>query len=790
MMQFLRYCALALVSVCLILIALVISGLVPLDSVRRVMAKVPEMVRVTATAPVEQDKDAASVAVSNVATSQNEEDTSSAEVADQAGGQSDGSSDVAVVDQQSSTTDGADADTDTDADAAATDLPKDGDAKTEGGEVAATDVADSADSSGDATRLPRFDVLRVEQDGSIVVAGNAAPNSRVELRRGDGTIVGSTTANATGDFVIVPDAPITAGDHSLGLVVVGPNGSETASTELATVSVPKDGQGDVLAMVSEPGKPSRIISKPDTLATPDGDADQEDVAALTDQDASGGDAGKNQTSADATDTGNGDTASSGAATETSATNDKENATDSAASAGNSEPNSNAAEGDTGDQQVAAVDSDDAGDGSGASNVEAEEAAAAEEPRVRVEAVEVEADQIFIAGEASKGSVVRVYIDEQLVGEARGTSDNRFLVTQKFKLSPGQHRVRADTIDSATGKVIARAEVPLLHEPVEVADGSSSDASQLPENQDATTDQDNKPDVASVETDGDSATSKQAPQTTAQTAGQDEAAAPTSVAQADDGTKSTQDKTQPEQNAEGGSQTASNQPATQAQSDNQASGNEVVVEGENAQETSETVQTAASETSESATRSADASNKGTSASEEETSSAGTDVAALGDDEDAQDNQSQQSVSSRLSEGSEGTLSEAGSANAGAQKKTETNAQSQNTTTAQNQGTSPDQGTDSSATEVAVSEPISGDSETALSRQTEQPPGDLIRTGSSVIIKPGDSLWRISRRTYGRGIRYTTIYEANRDQIRNPHRIYIGQIFRIPDRPDEERVEADG
>jgi hypothetical protein len=48
---------------------------------------------------------------------------------------------------------------------------------------------------------------------------------------------------------------------------------------------------------------------------------------------------------------------------------------------------------------------------------------------------------------------------------------------------------------------------------------------------------------------------------------------------------------------------------------------------------------------------------------------------------------------------------------------------------------------------------------------------------VVIR-GDNLWQISRTTYGRGIRYTVIYKANRDQIRDPDLIYPGQIFVLP------------
>jgi nucleoid-associated protein YgaU len=50
--------------------------------------------------------------------------------------------------------------------------------------------------------------------------------------------------------------------------------------------------------------------------------------------------------------------------------------------------------------------------------------------------------------------------------------------------------------------------------------------------------------------------------------------------------------------------------------------------------------------------------------------------------------------------------------------------------------------------------------------------------SVIVQPGNSLWRIARRTYGNGVQFTVIYEANKDNIRNPDMIYPGQIFNLP------------
>lgn len=47
----------------------------------------------------------------------------------------------------------------------------------------------------------------------------------------------------------------------------------------------------------------------------------------------------------------------------------------------------------------------------------------------------------------------------------------------------------------------------------------------------------------------------------------------------------------------------------------------------------------------------------------------------------------------------------------------------------------------------------------------------------IVK-GDNLWNIARAHYGQGWQYTVIFNANKDQIRDPNLIYPGQIFSLP------------
>ncbi|MBD74532.1 MAG: hypothetical protein CMM96_03455 [Rickettsiales bacterium] len=50
--------------------------------------------------------------------------------------------------------------------------------------------------------------------------------------------------------------------------------------------------------------------------------------------------------------------------------------------------------------------------------------------------------------------------------------------------------------------------------------------------------------------------------------------------------------------------------------------------------------------------------------------------------------------------------------------------------------------------------------------------------TLVVKPGNSLWRISRKTLGGGILYTEIFKNNINIIQNPDLIYPGQVLKIP------------
>lgn len=63
-----------------------------------------------------------------------------------------------------------------------------------------------------------------------------------------------------------------------------------------------------------------------------------------------------------------------------------------------------------------------------------------------------------------------------------------------------------------------------------------------------------------------------------------------------------------------------------------------------------------------------------------------------------------------------------------------------------------------------------------RSAETSPAPV--SNQSYTVKKGDCLWNIAKKFYGKGSKYTVIYEANKDKIKNPNLIYTGQVLTIP------------
>lgn len=47
-----------------------------------------------------------------------------------------------------------------------------------------------------------------------------------------------------------------------------------------------------------------------------------------------------------------------------------------------------------------------------------------------------------------------------------------------------------------------------------------------------------------------------------------------------------------------------------------------------------------------------------------------------------------------------------------------------------------------------------------------------------VESGDTLWKIADQHYGDGSKYPQIFEANKPMLKDPDKIYPGQVLRIP------------
>ncbi|HYU12319.1 MAG TPA: LysM peptidoglycan-binding domain-containing protein [Stellaceae bacterium] len=122
-------------------------------------------------------------------------------------------------------------------------------------------------------RPPSFDIVKVDPSGQAVIAGRAAPGARVRVLDGD-TPIGEATADARGEWVVVPKAPLTPGERQLIIEATGRvTGAARRSDDVVALSVaPPDRKGASLAVLlpGDPDQPPRVLQRPDATAAAGG----------------------------------------------------------------------------------------------------------------------------------------------------------------------------------------------------------------------------------------------------------------------------------------------------------------------------------------------------------------------------------------------------------------------------------------------------------------------------------------------------------------------------------------
>ena len=58
-----------------------------------------------------------------------------------------------------------------------------------------------------------------------------------------------------------------------------------------------------------------------------------------------------------------------------------------------------------------------------------------------------------------------------------------------------------------------------------------------------------------------------------------------------------------------------------------------------------------------------------------------------------------------------------------------------------------------------------------------------------VKKGQSLWSIANKLWGDPYKWVRLYDANRDRLDDPDRLYPGQLLRVPPEPAAETLPPD-
>ena len=521
--------------------------------------------------------------------------------------------------------------------------------------VAVAQPAETVETPEPVVTAPDFGV-RVEPNGSIVIAGSGAAGKTVEIYV-NGELYGTAEVGPSGDWVLVPDAPLPPGGYELTLV--DPETGVPLDKSFV-VAINEDLTSEPLVVATAPGEASEILQglggAGETTVVAEADSASDMPAVETDDaPAVEPDVQEEVPAAEPEETvvAEADTAATPADT------------DEAPAGAEPEPSEPPAE------EVASAEpaEDVVGDVDALEKrVEALEAMTAP----TIDAVEIDKGRNFFAGTGADGAIVRLYVDNVYVGDAE-VEDGRWLLETDNVLENRSQRVRADQLMPGSSEVVARAEIDFIFEEPAATPSETAVAE-----------------------------------------------APVKVPEPDFGI----DTDEPV-------------PAEAVMAEEEAPAEDTVVaEASEPASEPEVAQPEVAQPAASAAASGTAASDSASGSDTSVAAAEASV-AVPEPDFAIDTGIPVTVVSE----------EAGTAVA-------------------------------DADEAVAPQPEPEEVPQLVAAPVGAPELGRFATGKA-IIRSGDNLWTIARRVYGSGYRYTQIYGANRDQIRDPDLIYPGQVFDLPD-----------
>jgi len=608
-------------------------------------------------------------------------------------------------------------------------------------QVAAEDAGAGGSAAGEASEKPSFDVARFEPSGDGVLAGLAKPGALVELLA-NGEPISSTTANEVGEWVIVLEKPLGAGSHDLSVRSAVADGEKILSDEFIAVVVPETPDGEVLVVASEPGKASEILARPSASAS----AGEEKPAEMA--------------------------SAEGAASPSGAAEVGEQASAAGPDAGQA---AKAAEGSAGETQVAAVsepklNEDMQSTAPAQESATAEQATAAQADAAAAPAATPETgmESTEMAAQTPASGEQPAMAATDVAGAAESGAEGAADAAKPMEMaSASTDEPRPEAMTEAGQAAVAPAGT--------AKPDSTETAAAAPGEVAAPSTESTAEQTMAMAPAANDAAARSAPD---QPAADQSAAAP--AADAGTAAAGAMASDQSEQAAEPEAQVAateadesgSGQPGTDAGQVAAAESNATAMPEDQADAVAPTPEMAAKSEPEPVVEepkreyrlALDAvETEGRMVYAAGTGNPGTLVRIYADDtyigETATNDDGRWLLETEAEIAAGNVVVRADELQEGSAdvvRRAEVPFFKQ---------------ADAIALLPTTAEAGAGAGENAAG-------GELLAP-RSVIIRSGDNLWTISRRTYGRGIRYTTIYQANNDQIRNPHLIYPGQVFVLPE-----------
>ncbi|WP_135076601.1 LysM peptidoglycan-binding domain-containing protein [Terasakiella sp. SH-1] len=111
--------------------------------------------------------------------------------------------------------------------------------------------------------IPSFDVVRINPNGDVVMAGRATSKAEVTVLDSD-TVLGNIKTDDRGEWVFLPTSPLEPGERELSLRSLNPDGSVMTSKDIVVLMVPeKEGETALAVTMSKDGKgPVKALQVP------------------------------------------------------------------------------------------------------------------------------------------------------------------------------------------------------------------------------------------------------------------------------------------------------------------------------------------------------------------------------------------------------------------------------------------------------------------------------------------------------------------------------------------------